>query len=52
MELVHTSVMIAEVLQLLAPNSGDSLLVDCTVGEGGHAEAFLKQFPHVRMQLR
>ncbi len=49
MELVHTSVMVGEVLQLLAPNSGDSLLVDCTVGEGGHAEAFLKQFPHLRI---
>ncbi len=38
----HVSVLRAEVLELLAP-AGRRLLVDCTVGLGGHAEALLDQ---------
>jgi 16S rRNA (cytosine1402-N4)-methyltransferase len=36
----HRSVMLDQVLELLAPRPGD-LLVDCTLGYGGHALAFL-----------
>jgi len=36
----HTAVLRAEVLELLAP-AGRRLLMDCTVGLGGHAEALL-----------
>ncbi|MCX7787030.1 MAG: 16S rRNA (cytosine(1402)-N(4))-methyltransferase RsmH [Spirochaetes bacterium] len=49
MKLVHTSVMKEEVLQFLAPPAGKSLLIDCTVGEGGHSEAFLQSFPDLRV---
>ncbi|MFQ3621326.1 MAG: 16S rRNA (cytosine(1402)-N(4))-methyltransferase RsmH [Spirochaetales bacterium] len=49
MKLVHTSVMVEEVLHFLAPTHRSSLLIDCTVGEGGHAEAFLHSFPDLRI---
>jgi 16S rRNA (cytosine1402-N4)-methyltransferase len=37
----HTPVLLDEVLCLLAP-AGRSVLMDCTVGAGGHAEALLE----------
>ena len=48
---VHTPVLLAEVLGLLAPPPGGrpSLLVDATLGEGGHAEAFLDRWPEIRV---
>ena len=42
---VHTPVLLDEVLTLLAPREEKSLLVDATLGEGGHAAAFLSRFP-------
>ena len=36
----HFPVLLEEVLELLAP-SGKAVLVDCTIGLGGHAEALL-----------
>src|SRR5512142_3430095 len=44
-EIVHTPVMLEEVLGFLVPPRGSALMVDCTLGEGGHAEAFLKRYP-------
>lgn len=38
----HTSVLVKEVLQMLAPKKGE-VIVDGTVGQGGHSEALLKQ---------
>ncbi len=42
---IHTPVLLAEVLGLLDPPAGPSLFVDATLGEGGHAEAFLDRAP-------
>ena len=36
----HRSIMVGEVLRLLAPKAGD-VAVDCTLGFGGHARAIL-----------
>ena len=47
-EIVHVPVMLDEVLSLLVPPRPDSLMLDCTLGEGGHAEAFLSRYPALR----
>ena len=49
MEALHTPVMTEEVLQHLAPDEHNALLIDATLGEGGHSELFLKAFPHLRI---
>lgn len=49
MEIVHTSVMAEETLHFLQPRKEDSLFLDCTLGEGGHSEAFLSRFPLLRV---
>jgi 16S rRNA (cytosine1402-N4)-methyltransferase len=41
---VHEPVLLEAALKLLEPPAGESLLVDATLGEGGHAEAFLTRF--------
>ena len=46
---IHTPVLLAEVLGLLEPPAGPSLFVDATLGEGGHAEAFLDREPGLRL---
>lgn len=45
----HTSVMKEEVLSYLAPGEGECLLIDGTLGEGGHSEAFLNRFENLRV---
>lgn len=49
MDTVHRSVMQKEVLEYLAPEREGSLLVDCTLGEGGHSVRFLEKFPALRV---
>lgn len=49
MEPIHQSVLTREVLELLAPKDADGLLVDATVGEGGHSASFLQRFPGIRV---
>jgi len=50
MEYVHKSVMLKEVLESLAPSGNEPcILVDGTLGEGGHSLAFLEQFPNLRL---
>lgn len=38
----HVPVLVAEAMDVLRPASGD-VVVDCTIGYGGHAEAFLER---------
>ncbi len=49
MEIIHTSVLLQETLDLLAPETPNSLMVDGTLGEGGHSEAFLAAYPDLRI---
>lgn len=46
---VHVTVMPDEVLGQLAPSRSDALIVDGTLGEGGHSILFLKSFPECRV---
>ena len=49
MQYVHYSVMQGEVLSFLNPGEKEALLVDCTLGEGGHSNLLLKQYPNLRV---
>lgn len=49
MDFAHSSVMVDEVLEHLAPARPNQLLVDATVGEGGHSAIFLERFPKLRL---
>ncbi|MDR0877700.1 MAG: 16S rRNA (cytosine(1402)-N(4))-methyltransferase RsmH [Treponema sp.] len=49
MEVVHTPVLLEETIQYLAPRSAGELMVDATMGEGGHSHAFLSRFPDLRV---
>ena len=42
---IHEPVLLQEVMTLLVPPSGATLMIDATVGEGGHSEAFLLKYP-------
>ena len=44
MEIIHTPVLLEETMQYLAPRKGAELMVDATMGEGGHSYAFLSRF--------
>ena len=48
---LHTPVMLNRCLELLAPalSGPNAVLVDCTLGLGGHTEAFLRAFPNLRV---
>lgn len=49
MEIVHTPVLLNECLSYLSPVGepfeSSALMVDSTLGEGGHSEAFLSAYP-------
>jgi len=45
----HEPVLLQEVVQYLRPNREDGVLVDATVGLGGHAEVLLEAHPRVRL---
>lgn len=49
MDFVHTPVLLQECLHLLAPELPNPLLIDGTLGEGGHTEAFMRMFPQLRV---
>lgn len=48
---IHTPVMLERCVELLAPAlaSDRPVLVDATLGLGGHAEAFLRRFPQLTL---
>lgn len=48
---IHTPVLLDRCVELLAPalQHDGAVLVDCTLGMGGHTEAFLERFPDVRV---
>jgi 16S rRNA (cytosine1402-N4)-methyltransferase len=48
-EIVHTPVMPEEILDLLAPKKAGEYMIDGTLGEGGHSEAFLQRFSDLRI---
>jgi len=45
----HDPVLLQETLEFLEPNRPDGVLVDATVGLGGHSEALLERHPDVRL---
>ncbi len=49
MQYVHYSVMQNEVLSFLNPGERDALMVDCTLGEGGHSNLFLGRYPKLKV---
>ncbi|MEO5534799.1 MAG: 16S rRNA (cytosine(1402)-N(4))-methyltransferase RsmH [Pseudolysinimonas sp.] len=48
-DALHTPVMLERCIELLAPvlDRSGAVLVDATLGLGGHAEAFLRRFPEL-----
>jgi 16S rRNA (cytosine1402-N4)-methyltransferase len=46
----HDPVLLQETLEYLEPNRADGVLVDATVGLGGHTEALLERYPDVRLE--
>ena len=49
MEVVHIPVLLEETLKYLAPRKAGELMIDATVGEGGHSFAFLSQFQELKL---
>ena len=49
MEIVHTPVLLEETIAYLSPRADGELMVDATLGEGGHSFAFLSRFPTLRL---
>ncbi|WP_291052061.1 16S rRNA (cytosine(1402)-N(4))-methyltransferase RsmH [Herbiconiux sp.] len=48
---IHASVLLERSIELLGPVLGEpgAVLVDCTLGLGGHSEAFLEAFPELHL---
>lgn len=49
MESVHKSVLVAECISALVPSRENSLLIDGTLGEGGHTLEFLMAYPTLKV---
>lgn len=49
MEYIHYPVLQREALELLVPPCGPSLMIDCTLGEGGHSQLFLQKYPQLHV---
>ncbi|MFW6363284.1 MAG: 16S rRNA (cytosine(1402)-N(4))-methyltransferase RsmH [Spirochaeta sp.] len=45
----HRPVMAGQVLEHMAPDSRSQLMIDGTLGEGGHSAAFLERFPDLSL---
>ena len=48
-DVIHKPVLAREVLDLLQPRQTGALMIDGTVGEGGHAEMFLRAYPTLKL---
>ncbi len=50
-DIVHTPVLLSQTLEYLKPDNNDDniLLIDSTLGEGGHSNAFLQSFPNMHI---
>ena len=50
-DFAHTPVMYREILSYMdeVKDLGDKIIVDCTMGEGGHSSMILERFPSVRL---
>src|SRR5579864_4661436 len=46
---MHESVLLQEIVESLRPNREDGILVDATVGAGGHAAGLLERYPDTRL---
>ena len=47
---IHKPVLWREIVELVKESlDGDGLLADCTLGEGGHSEILLKNFPNLKI---
>jgi 16S rRNA (cytosine1402-N4)-methyltransferase len=49
MKSVHTPVLPEETVRYLAPRHEGELMVDATLGEGGHSENFMLRFPDLKI---
>ncbi|MDR1143222.1 MAG: 16S rRNA (cytosine(1402)-N(4))-methyltransferase RsmH [Spirochaetaceae bacterium] len=49
MNVVHSPVLLEETIRYLAPREEGELMIDATLGEGGHSFAFLSRFPGLRI---
>jgi 16S rRNA (cytosine1402-N4)-methyltransferase len=49
MRIAHTPVLLEETVRYLAPRGEGELMVDATLGEGGHSHAFLSRFGDLRI---
>ena len=47
--VIHTPVLLEETLKYLSPRKPGELMIDATIGEGGHSYAFLSQFPDLKI---
>jgi 16S rRNA (cytosine1402-N4)-methyltransferase len=47
--MIHAPVLLKETVDFLRPSRDDGVLVDATVGLGGHAEALLSTYPSIRL---
>jgi 16S rRNA (cytosine1402-N4)-methyltransferase len=45
MNYVHTPVLAQQTLENLIPQESHPLMIDCTLGEGGHTKLFLEKYP-------
>ena len=53
MEIVHTPVLLRECLDFLSPvgepYEKNAFMIDSTLGEGGHTNAFLSKYPELKI---
>jgi 16S rRNA (cytosine1402-N4)-methyltransferase len=50
LKIVHYPVLAQETLQYLPlDDDKEQLMIDCTLGEGGHSHLFLKKYPNLRV---